>query len=616
MKRILLVFYLLIAPFIHINGQERNDRIHRIIDSLETYKPKRITSYKTKGNSFQITVRTQREFDAINERITSAINNGAKTININIVRGWYFFKEKHINRINEDRPDVSINIVGKDAIIIAAGKEYKNGDDYIGDFNPITTFVDVNNELKTYSCWSDIHFADSLIQVIDVKEKLCRLPFKGIDDFDSDYCKDAYISLTQWYESITYRVKQVKDGWIYFYADNLKYSSEFPRKDYNVNYDYIYGEQNPRFRLCNISVKGVKLDVDICRRKFLSDTEILHECRASNFLNLYHVRYKSFSVSGLHFVGNKGGGDLIGLSGIDSEVFCISECRFEAINNAIVVMFNSKNCLFKDNIVRGSYTSGIIVKNGCENVQIINNRFEQCCWIMAFSFCAVCECKDFYIANNTFKDFSYGAILAGLMRGADKEYECSGIIESNEIFLTDQYFNNKEKYTIMDAGAIQLRTQSDYTIVRYNYIHDYTGMRSNRGIFCDEGAYNFSIYGNVILNTPNCYSIDSRRVNDMNENDSLNNTSNTIMYNIVDNYIRFAGRQDPNNNCSKGANVFFSKKGTVLPACQYGLLEWNDDDISLEYKGVRKGRIIVSRPVLKQLKELPTYKEIRVRFTK
>ena len=36
-------------------------------------------------------------------------------------------------------------------------------------------------------------------------------------------------------------------------------------------------------------------------------------------------------------------------------------------------------------------------------------------------------------------------------------------------------------------------------------------MGDNRGIFCDDGASNISIYGNVILNTPNSYCIDLRQ---------------------------------------------------------------------------------------------------------
>lgn len=129
-----------------------------------------------------------------------------------------------------------------------------------------------------------------------------------------------------------------------------------------------------------------------------------------------------------------------------------------------------------------------------------------------------------------------------MMRGTEKKYECSGIIENNEIYLTKDYYNNKEKYTSMDAGAIQVRTQSDQTIIRYNYIHDIVGMKDNRGIFCDEGARNFKIYNNVILNTPNCYSIDARKVTDRTLADTLNNRNNVMMYNVVDNRIRFVSR--------------------------------------------------------------------------
>lgn len=199
----------------------------------------------------------------------------------------------------------------------------------------------------------------------------------------------------------------------------------------------------------------------------------------------------------------------------------------------------SNNIEFDGNTVNGCYTTALCLRNGCENVSVTNNLFENGSQCVSFSFFVQCEAKNFYIANNTFRDFGYSAIAAGMMRGTEKKYECSGIIENNEIYLTKDYYNNKEKYTSMDAGAIQVRTQSDQTIIRYNYIHDIVGMKDNRGIFCDEGARNFKIYNNVILNTPNCYSIDARKVTDRTLADTLNNRNNVMMYNVVDNRIRF-----------------------------------------------------------------------------
>ncbi len=607
---ILLVLFLTVS---HVKCQEIDEKGIRLFKSLEKAKPYIVEKEIIKGRQFKISVKTQEDFEGINELITDAIMKGAKNINVEIARGTYYFRENQINRNNEHKGDVTISIEGDEAVLIASGIKYKNGDKYKGNYTPVTTFVDTNN-LESYNCWSGIHFADSLIQIIDESKKLCRLPCRHIRDINAIDCKDKYISITQWYMSYTYKVMYVKDGWIYFTADNLARSTEFKRKEYNVNFDYIYAEQNPRYRLCNIPIGDDKPQVRVGNGIVESTINQLYECKVSTFMSLNHSRYKSFTLSGLHFMGNRRGAELICLNDVKANSFIISGCKFESINNAVIYLTDCVNFLFEDNVVRDFYTNGVVAKNGCDNVQIANNTFEHCGWAMSFLFGVVCECQNFYIANNTFRDFCYGAILAGVERGLKKKGECSGIIEYNEIYLTDEYFWNKEKYTMMDAGAIQLRTQNDKTIVRYNYIHDYIGMRSNRGIFCDEGARNFSIYGNTILNTPNSYSIDARRVNDENEGDSLNNKNNLIMYNFVDNSIRFEGRQENNNNCIKGANIIICKHGSLSPSSQYNYLEWFEDDFIMDYYEIKQGKVVVDNSSMKEIKRFPVYKKVSNRF--
>lgn len=98
----------------------------------------------------------------------------------------------------------------------------------------------------------------------------------------------------------------------------------------------------------------------------------------------------------------------------------------------------------------------------------------------------------------------------------------------------------------MDSGAIYIFTQNDGAVIRNNYIHDYVGMKDNRGIFCDDGAYGFTITGNVIRNVPNSYSIDSRLcLNVETQAGSVVkkvNYNNIIRNNRVDGPVRFEKR--------------------------------------------------------------------------
>ena len=557
------------------------------------------------------TVASQEEFDRINQRITEAIKGGCKNIVFNIRPGTYFYKEAHISRSNE-QCDVSISIKGRDAVLIAGGKDYKNGDACPNGFGYYSTLLDPNTT-KTYPVWDDLRHAERAIEVVDAKSKVCRLYHSQLKDYTSGQCAGVYVQITQWYQSFWYKVDYIKDGWVYFVADNLQKSYLAKNGEYNVNDDYLYAKQFPRFRLCSLPDENHA--ASIINGKVKTGLKDLHMCVTSSFMRLENVSYRDLTIEGIRFVGNgKSGYALIHLNRANFSACKIKGCSFESLTGGLLNAGQSTHITFEGNKVSGLYSTGLYFKNGCEDVRVTKNLFEKAGQCLAFSFVVQCEAKDFYVADNTFRDFGYGAVCAGMMRGRQKDYECSGIIENNEIYLSKEYFEHPEKYMSMDAGAIQVRTQSDQTIVRYNYIHDYTGMRSNRGIFCDEGAHDFSIYGNVVVNIRNSYSIDARRVSINDASDSLLNRNNQMMYNVVDNYIRFVGRDAENNNCRKGTNMVLNCEGVTVPVCQYGNLEWKEDDIKAEYGGRKNNKVLLDKATMNVLKKWPVYRKIRKHF--
>ena len=119
-------------------------------------------------------------------------------------------------------------------------------------------------------------------------------------------------------------------------------------------------------------------------------------------------------------------------------------------------------------------------------------------------------------------------------------------------------------------------------IIRYNYIHDYTGAGDNRGVFCDDGANNLKIYGNVILNTPNCYSIDSRMAKDKRDG-IMNNANNFMANNVVDNGVRFQGYADVQRHVVKGANIVVKSGAKDAIKDKFDNLEHMEEDIVLNY---------------------------------
>ena len=580
----------------------------RIANTLNSVSPRRVSRTAVSQRKHIIFVRNQKEFERINSQITEAINNGIGNIVVKIAHGTYFYGNGIINRENE-HVDASITIEGDNAILIAKGKTYHNGDSHPNGFNTASTLVNLNT-MTPYTCWDTFRFAEGLIEVVNEKAKLCRLHHSQLLNRKEAECAGVYINITEWYQASTYKVKYIKDGWVFFEASNLSKSSLSNKGEYNINDDYIYGKVYPRFRLSNYSDGDCAVGVVNGRVKTKMDS--IYECENSIFLNLKNAHYKSFTIKNLRFIGNTDGAPLMILNAVEGKDIKVSNCTFESISGRIMNVMQSKNIMFDNNTVDGCQTTGLCFRNGCENIRVTKCLFEHGSRCASFSFFVQCEAKDFYIANNTFRDFGYSAIGVGMMRGSKKDFECSGIIEHNEIYFTEEYFKNKEKYTSMDAGAIQVRTQSDGTIIRYNYIHDYVGMKDNRGIFCDEGARNFKIYNNVILNTPNCYSIDARRVADKTKADTLNNCGNVMMYNIVDGRIRFVGRDKDNNGCVKIGNVLLSKKGASSIMHQYDRFDIDEEDIELVSRGeVNKVSTISDEYDLKVLRTMPGYTQIK-----
>ena len=107
---------------------------------------------------------------------------------------------------------------------------------------------------------------------------------------------------------------------------------------------------------------------------------------------------------------------------------------------------------------------------------------------------------------------------------------------------------------LSDSGAIYVGTNNNHCTIRFNTINNFGGHGSNRGIFCDDGAYNLSIYGNIVNKTANSYDIDSRNCATITYRQTPKgykfNTNNFISYNICEKSIRVEGNSlEKENKC-------------------------------------------------------------------
>ena len=528
-------------------GQNLSDYFERQVDSLDRVQPISIQNMKSLEKTHVINVKDQQQFESLNEWIKSAIDNGYKNILIQISPGTFRFHENHISLGKIDKSDVSITIKGWNAIITS-------DEDYGEDRYCITP-------------WKELKQADSQIKVVDVKTKLCMIPYKNTLDINNAgiYGK---VQITQWFKAPTYQIEYINEDGVFFIASDLEYTGRFSRKGYNVNYDYLIAGTLPRFRLY--------------------DKRRERKCSASCFLNVSNSSLRTINLQGINFKGNKEGASLIIMSSLKALQVVIQHCLFDHIRGKVAGFSYTDNVVFDNNEITNTAGNELSFVNGSKNVRVTNNKFANCGIGLSNTMCVRCNESEYYIADNTFCNFGYGAIGVGLWHGHEKKNVTSGIIEHNEIYFSSDYFTHREEYTLMDAGAIYVWTQNDNAIIRYNYVHDYGGMGYYSGIYCDDGASNCKIYGNVILNTPDGYSISSRRVKDIKES-FKNNENNFMAYNVIDGQVIFSGYGTEERHCQKGKNYVLLHDGQKLKEeMRYEALELNEKDEIVDEKWVRR----------------------------
>ncbi len=199
--------------------------------------------------------------------------------------------------------------------------------------------------------------------------------------------------------------------------------------------------------------------------------------------------------------------------------------------------------------------------------------------------CVRCYGTDYLISGNSFTDFGYCGIAVGVWHKHKKEHLCNGTVEKNSLEYTDAYVNNIVNTALMDGGAIYLWTKNDGAVIKNNYINNYTGLKFNNGIYCDDGAYNLQIIGNVITGIRNGNCIDSRRVASVESSSTPTsdiehaNVNIVIKENVVDGTIRFAGNEKASNGCMKGENYIVVTNPNSLPKMNYSNVRKVSEDV-------------------------------------
>ena len=507
-----------------------------------------------------IPIRNQQEFDALQEKVEAAVNAGAEDITVRLDPGTFFFSHDHLKLYGKDWNKISLTISGSGSILTAAGLDCRDGDPWAGPFVPELLFLGSDRCLEGLG--RPVR-SPGLVKIEDSARNLCRIRAPKEMNLRDLPDADAYILLSRWYESRTYRVTQIRDGWVYFIADDLERVSPL---GYNVNYDFLYGQKMPRFRLFNagddpqaVSCSGGKIH--------LPGTDgVIHVCTATTFLNIHNTRIKSLCLSGLEFRGNadREGRHLIGVYHCRCQLFSVKDCRFSDINSSLFTAEHTDHVEFEDNTFQNCHKHVLSTVDSCREARFLNNSFNGCGCDWGPWACII-ACGDGYrISGNRFCNFGYVGILIGGTESRLVDKEPGGIIEHNTLWYEPAFLADTLTHTMMDSGAIYIGICNDIATVRHNYIHDIGGLKDNRGIFCDDGARNFDIYDNVILNIVNSYSIDSRRVPEPEGRRIPQNVGNSIHDNLVNAPIRFEGNEE-GDRCVLGINYLLRDADGTYP---------------------------------------------------
>lgn len=493
------------------------------------------------GEGLTVRVASQEGFDRLRAVIDSAVAASPEEVRVRFEKGTYYYQERQLDFSGFDHPELRLTLEGNGAILVAAGKDFyldaahgwKNP--YDRDFSTEDGFVSLTR-METTDLRDSVRQAFTHPIPVNPFRKLYCLRCREQDLSEQD-AKDAYIIFTQWYVGAVYKVKRIKNGWLFFYADR-KYQT-------HLYEELRYGRCNPRYILYNQrsdshpSIVGGILESP--------GDEVLHRCEVSGFLTMDHTALRSFRMDGFRFLGNRDADALLRFESVQADSLEISHCRFEGIKSHVILIGATDHFRVRNNTFEKCYRRGVHADFRSKDIEIISNRFRDHGWMLSTAPAVYCQADGFRVADNVFEDFSYCAIGLGTHYVESDRPYTAGIVERNEIYQTAR-FRKKPMRVLVDSGAIYVWTLNKDLVIRNNYLHDISGPHGNRGILCDDGAMNVTIHGNLILNVDhNSYRIDLRRSHSIERKKRCPvphvNIGNKMWGNWVDGRVRFHVRR-------------------------------------------------------------------------
>ena len=420
----------------------------------------------------------QRDFDRLGERIDSVLATGERNVEVCFEPGTYFFGEEHLKFSETDARDVNLRLTGNGAVLVGS----RSSEDPSPAFG--NGFVDLERQCA-FDALAPVRKAGFWPIHIPFSKGVYALRAKGEADVSEADAAGMKIILSQWFVGAVYEVVKISRGWVFF--RRVPYRTR-------IWSELRFGRCLPRYMLFS-------------PRK----AESAYPCAASNFLSVDDSHFGSIVLEGFHFLGNGDGDRLLRFSGMEADSVVVRQCTFEGIRSRGILVERTDHFRLRDNAFREGALNQVYVDKTASDAQIERNRFTRNGLLMTNDPVVDCKGSGFLVRNNYFEDFSYSAVGAGLHFTDTCGLVTSGVIEKNEICMSES-FRQPPMRSLIDGGAVYVWTQNKDLLVRENYIHDIAGPHGNRGIFGDDGVVNLHVFDNTVLRVRDSYAIDVRRV--------------------------------------------------------------------------------------------------------
>ena len=420
----------------------------------------------------------QRDFDRLGERIDSVLATGERDVEVCFEPGTYFFGEEHLKFSEMEAESVNLRLIGNGAVLVGS----RSAEDPSPAFE--NGFVDLERQCA-FDALAPVRKAGFWPIHIPFSKGIYALRAKGEANVSEADAAGMKIILSQWFVGAVYDVVKISRGWVYF--RRVPYRTR-------IWSELRFGRCLPRYMLFS-------------PRKAAS----AYPCAASNFLSVDNSRFGSVVLEGFHFLGNGDGVRLLRFNGMDADSVVVRQCTFEGIRSRGILVERTDHFRLRDNVFKEGALNQVYVDKTASDAQIERNRFIHNGLLMTNDPVVDCKGSGFLVRDNYFEDFSYSAVGAGLHFTDTCGLVTSGVIEKNEICMSES-FRKPPMRSLIDGGAIYVWTQNKDLLVRENYIHDIAGPHGNRGIFGDDGVVNLHVCDNTVLRVRDSYAIDVRRV--------------------------------------------------------------------------------------------------------